>query len=63
MAPTFVFKFTAAQAAQIESYINHRHQGRDAGWYYGNRVQFEERESQIMNELAERRTNTTVLIP
>lgn len=47
----FVFRFTAAEACQLEAYIRARHEGADAGWFYGNRKQFDAREERIKDEL------------
>ena len=53
----FVFRFTAQEACQLEAYIQARHQGADAGWHYGNRKQFDEREARIKEELAKTERN------
>lgn len=51
-APEFIFRFTAAEVGQIESYIEARMNGRDSGWYFGDKKVFEAREQRILDELA-----------
>lgn len=45
------FSFSMAEVSQLLSYVEARSQGADAGWYYGSKGQFEQREQRIKAEL------------
>ena len=42
---------TKTELEQLQSYCNNRDEGDMAGWYYGNKEQFEKRHSIIKNKI------------
>ena len=49
----FIVYFTMAELWQLHEYVTARDEGDDAGWYYGNKQQFEKRHAVIEHKLEE----------
>lgn len=47
MSSLVVVRMTKAEASQLLSYIDHRDQGSDGGWYYAPKDQFEARHKSL----------------
>jgi hypothetical protein len=59
-------RVTRAEAHQLHSYLQDRDQGNDAGWYYGDKAQFEKRHASIIEVIEralERATPTSGAAP